>query len=157
MKSVHEEEKVLYSEQAPNAPCLKGRKVNLKKTKNHVPKFYNNSTKSCGSISTETTLAQAFEYEFLTQYDLESSSYGSSKKIQEISNEDLSNVDDKSEKSLGDTITDDYQAYIGRKVNSSKIISTLMVTPNEKTSHSTKCMPILNTLFTSSKEDDSHI
>ncbi|CAI2370879.1 unnamed protein product [Moneuplotes crassus] len=153
MKSVHEEKKTSSPDKAPNAPCLKGRKINLRKTKNNVPKFYSSSTKSCGSITTEASLAQAFEYEFLTQYDLETSSYGSAKMIQEISNEDLSSIENQSEKSVSGAIPDDYQAYIGRKVSSSKIIGTIMMTPDKKTSHSTKCMPILNTLFASSKEE----
>ena len=115
------------------------------------------STKSWGTIlvtAPDASLAEAFEYEFLTQYDLEASTYyDSSKKLPEIaSNEESDSFVDKSEKSQEDSVPDDICAYTSMK-KIGDIDKNPIIVSTPVTSHSTKWMPILNTLFSSGKDD----
>lgn len=119
-----------------------------------MPKFISASTKTWATfISDETddSLAKAFEYEFLTQYDLDLStnSKSSFKVKSSISHEDDSMVDD-SEQSVEDTIWDEIAAYTNGGVKSYKPI----VVTTQASSHSTKWMPILNTLLGSCKDEN---
>ena len=122
----------------------------------NIPKFVNTSTKSWGTIlstAPDSSLAQAFEYEFLTQYDLKVSSYwDSSKKLPAITSEESSSAADHSDKSMEEWIPDEIWAYtLPKKTLNSSVNVPIIVTP-QKTSHSTKWMPIMNVLFNSHKD-----
>lgn len=119
-----------------------------------MPKFISTSSKTCATFvsdETDDSLAKAFQYEFLTQYDLELStnSISSLKLKSSISHYDDSMVDE-SEQSVEDTIWDDLAAYTGGGV---KWYKPIIIT-TAATFHSTKWMPIMNTLLGSSKDEN---
>lgn len=122
-----------------------------------MPKFISSSTKTWGGTTLfpdidGCSLAQSFEYHFVSQYESENSTCCSGKLNKPEGNKTTWDCKsfNHSEKSEVESYSDEKHAYTHSSKNLSSSIS---VDVKGTTSHSTKWMPILNIFLSKSKNE----